>query len=63
MLLFENVKGAVTMIKAIFFDLYHTLVRYEPPQEELLSKALRDFGIDMNPEAFRRPLVAADEFI
>jgi putative hydrolase of the HAD superfamily len=51
------------MIKAVFFDLYHTLVRYEPPQEELVAKALRDFGIDMNPEVFRRPLVTADEFI
>jgi putative hydrolase of the HAD superfamily len=51
------------MIKAVFFDLYHTLVRYEPPREELTVKALKDFGIDMSPEAFRRPLVAADEFI
>ena len=23
------------MIKAVFFDLYHTLVRYDPPREEL----------------------------
>ena len=23
------------MIKAVFFDLYHTLVRYDPPPEEL----------------------------
>ncbi len=51
------------MIKAAFFDLYHTLVRYEPPQEELEAKALKDFGIDASPEALRRPLVAADEFI
>jgi putative hydrolase of the HAD superfamily len=51
------------MIKAAFFDLYHTLVRYEPPQEELEAKALKDFGIDVSPEVFRRPLVTADEFI
>ena len=51
------------MIKAVFFDLYHTLVRYEPPREELQSKALKDLGIDVKPEALRRPLVAADEFI
>jgi putative hydrolase of the HAD superfamily len=51
------------MIKAVFFDLYHTLVRYEPPQEELEAKALRDFGIDARPEVLRRPLAAADEFI
>jgi putative hydrolase of the HAD superfamily len=51
------------MIKAAFFDLYYTLVRYEPPQEELEAKALRDFGIDVSPELFNRPLVAANEFI
>ena len=51
------------MIKAVFFDLYHTLIHYDPPQEELVAKALKEFGIDMNPEVFRRPLVTADEFI
>jgi putative hydrolase of the HAD superfamily len=51
------------MIKAVFFDLYHTLVRYEPPREELLAGALKDFGIDVSPGVFRRPLVTADEFI
>ena len=51
------------MIKAVFFDLYHTLVRYEPPREELQAEALKDFGIDVSPESFRRPLVTADEFI
>jgi putative hydrolase of the HAD superfamily len=51
------------MIKAVFFDLYHTLVRYEPPREELHAKALKDFGIEVKPEIFRRPLVIADEFI
>ena len=51
------------MIKAVFFDLYHTLVRYEPPREELQAKALNDFGIEVSPEVFLRPLVTADEFI
>ena len=51
------------MIKAVFFDLYYTLVRYEPPREELHAKALKDFGIEVKPEIFRRPLVIADEFI
>jgi len=51
------------MIKAVFFDLYHTLVRYEPPQEELEAKALKDFGINTNPEMFNRPMVMANEFI
>ena len=51
------------MIKAVFFDLYHTLVRYEPPREELQSEALRDLGIKVDPESLLRPLVAADEYI
>ncbi len=51
------------MIKAVFFDLYHTLVGYDPPREELEAKALGDFGIQVRPEAFRRALVIADEFI
>ncbi len=51
------------MIKAVFFDLYYTLVRYEPPQEELESIALKGFGIDVKPEALRRPFFVANEFI
>jgi putative hydrolase of the HAD superfamily len=51
------------MIKAIFFDLYHTLVRYEPPQEELEANALKEFGIDVAPDVFSRPMVVANEFI
>jgi len=51
------------MVKAVFFDLYNTLVRYEPPQEELEAQALKDFGIEARPDTFRRPLVAANEFI
>lgn len=51
------------MIKAVFFDLYHTLIRYEPPREELQAKALKDFGINVKPENLRHPIMAADEFI
>ncbi len=51
------------MTKAVFFDFYHTLVRFEPPREELEAKALKDFGMDVSPEVFRRPLGTADEFI
>jgi len=51
------------MIKAVFFDLYYTLIRYEPPREELEAKALKDLGIEVSPEALRLPLIAADEFI
>jgi len=51
------------VIKAVFFDLYNTLVHYEPPQEELQAKALKELGVDVSPEVLRRPIVAANEFI
>jgi putative hydrolase of the HAD superfamily len=51
------------MIKAVFFDLYHTLVRYEPSQEELEARALKSFGITVTAEALHRPILAANEFI
>ena len=51
------------MIRAVFFDLYHTLVRYEPPREEIESRVLHEFGIDISPEALGTPMLVADEFI
>jgi putative hydrolase of the HAD superfamily len=51
------------MIKAVFFDLYQTLVRYEPPREEIEAKVLKNFGIEVTPEALVRPIIVADEFI
>jgi putative hydrolase of the HAD superfamily len=50
-------------IKAVFFDLYHTLVTYDPPQEVLEARALGELGVDVDPQVFLRPLVMADEFI
>ena len=51
------------MIKAVFFDLYQTLVHYQPSQEELEAGALNSFGIGVTAEALRRPILAANEFI
>ena len=51
------------MIKAVFFDLYHTLVTYDPPQEDLEARALKELGVDVQPSTLRGPIVAADEFI
>ena len=50
------------MIKAVFFDLYQTLITYDPPREELEAQALRDFGIEVEPKALRLPMIMADEF-
>ena len=51
------------MIKAVFFDLYHTLVRYEPPQELIESQALEELGVKASPDVLRRPLASANDFI
>ncbi len=54
---------ATAMIKAVFFDLYHTLLGYDPPREELQAKALEELGVAVKSEALRWPLVVADEYI
>jgi putative hydrolase of the HAD superfamily len=51
------------MIEAVFFDLYNTLVRYEPPQEQLEANALKELGINASPDVFSRPMAVASEFI
>ena len=50
------------MIKAVFFDLYNTLVRYDPPREEVQAAVLGGMGIEVRPEALRYPLSRADDF-
>jgi putative hydrolase of the HAD superfamily len=50
------------MIKAVFFDLYHTLIEYAPPREETLAVALRRFGIKQTPANLRRSIIAGDEY-
>jgi putative hydrolase of the HAD superfamily len=51
------------VIKAIFFDLYNTLLTYDPPREVIEARILKDFGIEASPEALLRPILTADEFI
>ncbi|MDD4873910.1 MAG: HAD family hydrolase [Dehalococcoidales bacterium] len=50
------------MIKAVFFDMYNTLICYDPPREESQAKALKNFGFDIKPEALALPIIAGDEF-
>jgi putative hydrolase of the HAD superfamily len=50
------------LIKAVFFDLYQTLVGYEPPREEWESQALDSLGIKAPAKAFARAFIAADEY-
>ncbi len=51
------------MIKAIFFDWFNTLARYDPPREELQSQALREFGINVAAQKVRQGLAAGDKYL
>jgi len=50
------------VLKAIFFDWFNTLARYEPPREELESQALEGLGIKVAPEKIIPGLLAADSY-
>jgi len=50
------------MIRAVFFDLYNTLVNYDPPREEIQAEICREFGLEVQAEAIRRGIPAADNF-
>jgi putative hydrolase of the HAD superfamily len=50
------------MIKAVFFDLYHTLIGYDPPREESVASTLARMGVNVQSKTLRRPLVTADEY-
>ncbi len=48
------------MIKAVCFDWFNTLARYQPPREELQSQVLQEFGISVSPQEIIRGLLIAD---
>lgn len=50
------------MIKAVFFDMYNTLICYDPPREKNQAAALKKFGVEIQPEALSAPIIAADEY-
>jgi putative hydrolase of the HAD superfamily len=49
------------MIKAIFFDWFNTLARFEPPREKLHSQAFQQLGIEMPLDKVMRGLLVADK--
>ena len=50
------------MIKAIFFDWFNTLAYYDPPREELHSRGLKEFGINVSPKEILPGILAADSY-
>ena len=51
------------MIKAIFFDLYGTLVRFHPPREEIQTQACEPFGFTVTREGLVIGYTLADEWM
>jgi len=50
------------MIKAVFFDMYNTLICYSPPREECQANALKKYGVILKPEQLTIPIITADEY-
>lgn len=50
------------MIKTVFFDLYYTLVRYEPMREEQQLTVLREYGLETDTRTMCMALHIADMF-
>ena len=50
------------VIKAIFFDWFNTLARFEPPRQELYRRAFRQFGIELSPKDVIRGILLADRY-
>ena len=48
------------MIKAVFFDWFNTLARYEPAREETASQVLKELGYVFSPDQVRLAISAAD---
>ncbi len=50
------------MIKAVFFDLYNTLVRFWPPLEEIQRQACLSEGMKVTDQEIRRGYALADNY-
>lgn len=50
------------MIKAVFFDLYNTLLRFWPPLEDIQRTACQDEGIEVTHQEIRRGYALADDY-
>jgi len=53
---------ALRVIKAVFFDWFHTLAQFEPPRSQLYRQAFQEFGIELSPEKVRRGVLLADQY-
>jgi putative hydrolase of the HAD superfamily len=50
------------LIKGIFFDLFNTLITYDPPREETQINLLKKHGISITKKAISPAIKAGDEY-
>ena len=50
-------------IRAVFLDFYNTVARFDPPREQVQSRASAALGVRVDPTAVLRSYQAADEFL
>ncbi len=50
------------MTKAVFFDLYNTLLGYDPPRDHVQLAACRALGIEVSSSAMHRAVTVGDDF-
>ena len=51
-----------TMVRAVFFDLYNTLVRFDPPREQQQMEACREFGLEVDFQGLSKGYEVADQY-
>ena len=51
------------MVKAVFFDLYNTLAKFDPAREVLQQQVCEEFGIQVTQNGITRGYSAADDFM
>ena len=51
------------MIKAVFFDRYNTLARFEPPREQTQMQAARQCGLEPDVQGIVHGYTDADRFM
>ncbi|MDE2860983.1 MAG: HAD family hydrolase [Chloroflexota bacterium] len=51
------------MIRAVLFDFYNTLGRFDPPREKIQADACAEFGIEVTYEGITRGYALADSFM
>ena len=56
-------ENGALVIRAVFFDFYNTLARFDPPREKIQAEACAEFGISVMSEGITRGYALADAFM